>query len=114
MIARRSLLAAGLCAAGAFAPAHAQQCPRSLTVLNRTDIAVREIYASSSWSRNWGRNLLSGSTLAPGETLPLASLVTDFYDLRVILANNAAFEAVRVNVCDSHGAAVTPSGIELE
>ena len=55
----------------------------ALRVQNQSDFAITEIHVTSVGSTAWGANLISGTILAPGESLTVA-VRCDQYDALVI------------------------------
>ncbi len=98
---RRSWIAA--VAALASGAAVAQTAPNpSFNVVNRTQNAIREVYASAAGNTNWGRDRLVNKPIAPGGNFPVR-LPADgncFYDIRVVYANGTAEERRALNTCN--------------
>ncbi|MBN8890036.1 MAG: hypothetical protein BGP12_21755 [Rhodospirillales bacterium 70-18] len=85
---------------GPTATRKAQDDP-SFRLVNRADQPIKELFATLSGSRTWGRNRLVGSVVAPGAAhvvrLPRGGGCV--YDLRVVYADGRGRERKNVNLC---------------
>ena len=70
----------------------------SLTVSNQSDFALTEIYLTDVGNPSWGRNLLRGDVLLPGEELTLGVLC-DTYDALIVDEAGVDCEINNVNLC---------------
>jgi hypothetical protein len=89
----------------------------SLRVENRSDFAIVEIHVTPVGKASWGRNLLDGDILAPGETIVLGAdcgtydaLLVDEAGVdcevdNIDLCLNDATWIIRNNTCTVFGAA---------
>lgn len=85
---------------GRSAAAPAEGNP-SFNLLNRSDQAIREAYASPSSRRDWGVDVLGRATLQPGRSFAVRLPVGECsYDLRVVYDGGRAEERRGVNTCD--------------
>lgn len=71
----------------------------TLTVENRSDFAIFELYLTEVDNRDWGRNLLSGDALFPGESLVLTNIRCDFYDALLVDEDGFECEVLDVDLC---------------
>jgi hypothetical protein len=96
---RRFILAAlfGLLAATS---ATAQSNDPSFRIVNNTQMAVNEVYASPSTDRSWGQDRLGAEVIRPGAThiirLPPGDCT---YDIRIVYQDGRAEERRAVNTC---------------
>lgn len=81
----------------------AQGPPRELTVSNRSQQQVRELYASPSSIDDWGDDRLGAEMIMPGKAfrLRLGRTRECTWDLKVVYADGALEENRGVNVCRS-------------
>lgn len=112
---RRLLFAAclslpGLLGAGPFTPARAQDSSvpqpgapagQSFQVLNRTGSVATALHAVRSGNTSWGRNLIEGRGMRPGQSAtvtarPEAGCV---FDVRLVLLDRPAAERRGVDIC---------------
>ena len=85
----------------AITPAGAQAPNPSFNVVNRTDNAIDEVYATKAGAATWGRNRIGGCPVPPGQTGPIR-LPADgscVYDVRVIYANGQSEQRQGLNTC---------------
>ena len=73
----------------------------SFNLVNRSDQAINEVYATPTGVDRWGRDRLAQSFLPPGQTfpvrLPAGSGCT--YDVRVVYADGKPEERRQLDVC---------------
>jgi hypothetical protein len=80
----------------------AQGYDRRLVIINETGRTVREIYATNSGTKNWGRDHLGQNVIPRG-----GRYLIDFndgtgycvFDFRAVLDNGIPIERYQVNVC---------------
>ena len=90
---------------GRGAEARAQAGPGggnpSFNLLNRSDVPIREVYASPASRRDWGTDLLGRATLPPGRSFAVRLPVGECsYDLRIVYDGGGAEERRGLNTCD--------------
>lgn len=73
----------------------------SFNLVNRSDQAINELYATPTGVGRWGQDRLARSLLPAGQTFPvrLPQGTNCFYDIRVIYADGRSAERRRANVC---------------
>lgn len=84
------------------APAGAQTAPNpSFNLLNRSQTAINEIYATPKGRTTWGRDRLGDRSLPPGGSFPVR-LPADgscAYDIRVVYEGGRAEERRDIDTC---------------
>ena len=70
----------------------------SLTVTNESDFTIQEIYLTDVGSSTWGRNLLGGDVLFPGEALALG-VECGTYDALLVDETNVQCELSGLDLC---------------
>ena len=73
----------------------------ALRVQNQSSVAITEIHVTSVGSTTWGANLISGTVLAPGESLTVA-VSCDQYDALLIDEAGEQCTIHNVDLCFSH------------
>jgi hypothetical protein len=58
-------------------------CDSSLTLINQSSYEIIDVRLSPVGALSWGRNLLGGGTLLPGESLTVDFIDCDTYDVRI-------------------------------
>jgi hypothetical protein len=101
-----TLLAAALLAAPApTAPALAQPgaAPPQFQLINRTGSVATAVNAVRSGSQGWGRNLIEGRGLRPGQVLNVSATAEAgcLFDLRLVLIDRPPIERRRLDVCSN-------------
>lgn len=95
------LVLAGLVLAGVAAvPAVAQPNP-SFYLVNRSGVAINEVYATAAGLPNWGRDRLGNANIPPGQNAAIR-LPADgncIYDIKVVFANGQADERRALDTC---------------
>lgn len=83
------------------AAAQARQDNPSFNLVNRAQQPINEVYATPKGMDNWGRDLLSDTTVAPGATyavrLPVGQCT---YDVRVVYGSGRSEEKRGLNTCN--------------
>ena len=89
----------------------------SFYLVNRSNQAINEAYASPNSARNWGSDRLGDATVAPGGNAAVRLLADGncVFDLRVVYEDGHADERRAVNTCGVDnisfgGAEPTPAG----
>lgn len=94
------------------APAWAQRDNNpSFYLVNRSNSAINEVYATTANTRTWGRDRLANESIAPGQSYPIR-LPADgncMYDIKVVYANGQTEERRSLNTCRLENV-VFPSG----
>jgi hypothetical protein len=100
-----SLALALVASLAALAPdrASAQRYDRRMVILNDTGRIIRELYATNTGTKYWGRDLLGQNVIPSG-----GRYLVDFndgtgycmFDFRAVLDNGRPIERYRVNVCE--------------
>lgn len=70
----------------------------SLTVSNQSDFTIQELYLTDIGSSTWGRNLLAGDVLFPGEALSLG-VDCGTYDALLVDETNVECELTGLDLC---------------
>jgi hypothetical protein len=70
----------------------------TLRVQNSSDFSIVELYVTPVGNPDWGRNLLAGDVLAPGESTTLG-VNCDTYDVRLVDDSNVDCEVHDVDLC---------------
>lgn len=70
----------------------------TLRVQNRSDFSIVELYVTPVGKSDWGRNLLGGDVLNPGESTTLL-VSCDTYDVRLVDESNVDCEVLDVDLC---------------
>ncbi|HYZ63750.1 MAG TPA: hypothetical protein VE650_14975 [Acetobacteraceae bacterium] len=86
------------------APGLAQQQPPnpSFNLINRSNVAIKEVYATSAGMTTWGRDRLGNDSIAPGQSYPVR-LPADgncIYDIKVVYTNGQTDERRALNTCN--------------
>ena len=110
MTLRRLLLASLL--ATSFAGAASAQCDTSFTLVNRSGSTVQEFYFGSSAQREWGADQLGTNVLVNGATMRFRARNAGANDFRIVWANGATAELMRVDICVTSEIVATRSGME--
>jgi hypothetical protein len=107
--------------------AHAQRPPppgqASFTLVNRTPMVIKELFATPGGLGNWGQNRLDGRNGNPNSLAPGASYAVRrradtmcIFDLRVVFADGKSEERKGVNVCATEevaiGNATAPAAVD--
>ena len=71
----------------------------SLTIDNESDYVLVEINLSRVSNYRWGRNLLRGDVLFPGESITIDYIDCDYYDVRVIDETGLACVITDLDLC---------------
>jgi hypothetical protein len=82
--------------------ASAQRYDRRMEIVNDTGRTLRELYATNTGTKNWGRDHLGQGVIPQG-----GRYVIDFndgtgycvFDFRAVLDNGIPIERYRINVC---------------
>lgn len=89
----------GLTALAGPAVAQQQNNP-SFNLVNRAQAPINEVYATPQGTDNWGKDMLSDTTVSPGASfavrLPLGQCT---YDVRVVYGNGRAEEKRGLDTC---------------
>ncbi len=96
----------------------AQPANPSFNLVNRSDQAINEVYATPTGVDRWGRDRLAQSYLPPGQTFPVRLPAGSgcSYDVRVVYADGKPEERRRLDSAGSNsvtfpaGRAGTPTG----
>jgi len=70
----------------------------SLLVVNDSDFVIEELYLTDIGSGSWGRNLLAGDVLYPGEELLLA-VECGYYDALLVDEDGVDCEIHDIDLC---------------
>jgi hypothetical protein len=70
----------------------------TLRVVNSSDYTIVEIYLTEVGSSSWGRNLMAGDELRPGEDLVLG-VDCGFYDALIVDEDNVDCELHDLDLC---------------
>jgi hypothetical protein len=70
----------------------------TLTVTNKSDFSIVELYVTQVDNPDWGRNLLGGDELLPDEHTTLG-VACDFYDAKLIDEDNVDCEVHDLDLC---------------
>lgn len=107
----RRLLLSALLVAGLAGTAQAQ-CDTSFTLVNRSGSTVQEFYFGSSAQRSWGVDQLGTNVLVNGATMRFRARNAGANDFKIVWANGATAELMRVDICVTSEIVATRSGIE--
>ncbi len=94
-------------------PALADNPNPSFYLVNRSDLAINEVYVSPANTRTWGRDRLGDDTIDAGANAPIRLLAdgTCQFDLRVVYEDGRSEERRGVNTCRLDNISFsTPSG----
>ncbi|MBN9507504.1 MAG: hypothetical protein J0I21_00150, partial [Alphaproteobacteria bacterium] len=93
---------------GAPPPARAQAPAEiSITIVNRSGAALRELFLTPAGDANWGRNRLAEAVPAGGSVrLRRKSEGNCIFDLRAAFANGSREERRGLNLCTADAVAV--------
>jgi hypothetical protein len=86
-------------------PQRALADPRDFTLVNGSQITLREVYVSASDVQSWREDVLGDDVLAPGQRLNITFSSTDgeadkcLYDIRVVGVDGAEGTMTGVNLC---------------
>ena len=90
----------GLAALAGPAVAQQQDNP-SFNLVNRAQAPINEVYATPQGMDNWGKDMLSDTTVAPGASFPVRLRVGQCtYDVRVVYGNGRAEEKRDLDTCN--------------
>lgn len=70
----------------------------TLTVANESDYVIEEIYLTEVDNPSWGRNLLGGDVLFPGEEMTLG-VSCDYYDALIVDEDGVECEVYDLDLC---------------
>jgi hypothetical protein len=84
-----------------LAPACIIEDSASFTVANESDYVLFEVNLAPEDSFSWGRNLLRGDVLYPGEALTIDYIECDYYDARVVDDTNLECIIMGLDLCFS-------------
>ena len=105
------LMTVGLMTGGLMGAAQAQ-CDTSFTLVNRSGSTVQEFYFGSSAQRSWGTDQLGTNVLVNGATMRFRARNAGANDFKIVWANGATAEVMRVDICVTSEIVATRSGIE--
>ena len=71
----------------------------TLTVSNRSDFALTEVYIVSVGSPDWGLNQIEGDVLLPGEDVLLTGIPCDTHDVMMVAEDGASCELHDIDLC---------------
>jgi hypothetical protein len=97
MTTQRSLLSA-LAACFLAAGCVISSSDATLTVSNQSDYVIEEIYLTEIDNPSWGRNLLGGDVLFPGEEMTLG-VRCDYYDALIVDEDGVECEVRDLDLC---------------
>ncbi len=106
---RRILLSAVL--ASGFAATAQAQCDTTFSLTNNSGMTIREFYFGSSANPNWGADRLGQNVLANGQTMRFDTRIPGANDFKVVWANNATAELMRIDICRTNQILATSTGI---
>jgi len=76
---------------------------RRVTIHNNTDLTLYRFYSTNSGAKNWGRDVMGSSTLAPGQAMSL-NFDNSFgyceFDFRAVFEDGQELTRGGVNVCE--------------
>lgn len=72
-----------------------------LHVHNNSNFSIVEIHVTSVGSTTWGQNLISGQTLAPGDSLTIG-VTCDTYDALLVDQQGVDCQVHNVELCGNH------------
>lgn len=81
--------------------------PRDFTLVNGSQVTIREVYVSASDVQSWQDDVLGEDVLPPGERVNIRFNPNDadagkcLYDIRVIGSNGAEGRMTLVNLCET-------------
>src|SRR5215203_722344 len=81
--------------------------PRDFTLVNGSQITIREVYVSASDMQSWQEDVLGADVLPPGDRVNVRFNPTDadsgkcLYDIRAIGSNGAEGRMTLVNLCET-------------
>ena len=81
--------------------------PRDFTLVNGSQVTIREVYVSASDVQSWQDDVLGADVLPPGDRVNIRFNPTDadagkcVYDIRVIGSNGAEGRMTLVNLCET-------------
>jgi len=93
-----SLLAVTVAATGCTVSA-TTNTSSDLTVTNSSSFDIQELYLTFSTSSGWGANHLGSNPLLPGESITLAGISCDTYDVLLVDQTGAKCEHDNLNLC---------------
>ena len=70
-----------------------------LTVTNNSSFDIQELYLTFSTSSGWGANHLGNNPLLPGESITLAGISCDTYDVLMVDETGAKCEHDNLDLC---------------
>ncbi|GAC1347239.1 MAG: hypothetical protein NVSMB18_31650 [Acetobacteraceae bacterium] len=108
---KRLWIVAVLVLAWGAGPAVAQPNP-SFYLVNRSGVAINEVYATAAGLPNWGRDRLGNANIPPGQNAAIR-LPADgncIYDIKVVFANGQIDERRALDTCALDNLSVPRSG----
>jgi hypothetical protein len=106
----RRLILTALLATG-FAGAAQAQCDTSFSLVNRSGSTVQQFFFGSSAQRSWGADQLGSNVLANGATMRFRTRSPGANDFKIVWANGATAELMRVDICVTNEIVATRSGM---
>lgn len=79
--------------------------PRDFTLVNGSQVTIREVYVSPTDAQSWQEDVLGQDVLPPGERVNIRFNANDadagkcVYDIRVVGNNGAEGRMTQVNLC---------------
>jgi hypothetical protein len=70
----------------------------TITVANDSDYVIEDLYITEQDTFDWGRDLLGGDALFPGESITIG-VSCDVYDIKVVDDTGVECELYGVDVC---------------
>jgi len=88
-----------------------QACDTRFTVVNQSNVTVRELYFSSSRLASFGVDQLGQRVLQPGQSMNFVAANPGGYDFRVVWVNGRRADLMNVDVCVASRITVTNRGM---
>ncbi|MBR0655741.1 hypothetical protein [Plastoroseomonas arctica] len=88
-----------------------QACDTRFTVVNQSNVTVRELYFSSSRLASFGVDQLGQRVLQPGQSMNFVAANPGGYDFRVVWVNGRRADLMNVDVCQASRITVTNRGM---
>lgn len=96
-------LAGVVCAAALLVPSFAQAQKSNVTIKNRSDWSIQNLFLSPVDTDDWGPDQLGDEVIGTGDTFTLTGVPCDSYDVRLVDEDGDECIVAEVDICSDGG-----------